>query len=198
VTRILALLEVVLVTIGATCLGWYGGVRVAAAREQTRLSHELEIAAADLPPEGGHYGSRSLPPKGGGYVTGALVGRIEMPRIKLSAVAREGVDERTLDLSVGHVPGTAMPGEPGNAAFAEHRDTFFRPLRHVRQGDIVAVTTPNGTYRYLVTAMRVVEPDEVSVLDATGEPTLTLVTCYPFDFIGSAPHRFIVRGTLLS
>ncbi len=119
-----------------------------------------------------------------------------MPRLKLSAIAREGVDTGTLRLAVGHIPGTAFPGELGNAGFAAHRDTFFRPLRSVRQGDEVIVTTPAGVYRYSVTAVRVVDPEDVSVLDPTPETSLTLVTCYPFTYVGSAPRRFIVHATL--
>jgi sortase A len=184
-------LEATLVVIGAVCLGWYGGVRVAAAREQASLARELEVARG-LPPK------VDLRPEGRSYlVSGALVGRIEIPRLKLSAIAREGVDDRTLDLAVGHVPGTSFPGEAGNAAFAAHRDTFFRPLRHVQGGDVVIVTTPLGTHRYLVTSTRIVGPDDGSVLDATERPTLTLVTCYPFDFIGSAPNRFVVQAAEL-
>ena len=107
------------------------------------------------------------------------------------------MDTRTLRGAVGHIPGTALPGERGNAGFAAHRDTFFRPLQGVRKGDEVIVTTPRGVYRYSVTGTRVVEPENVSVLDPTKETALTLVTCYPFDYIGSAPQRFIVRASLL-
>ena len=171
-------------TLGAACLGWYGGVRVAASHEQLRLSHELEITHAPVAVV------PALAPQ-------ALIGRIQLPRLNVSAIAREGVDDRTLDLAIGHVPGTALPGDPGNAAFAAHRDTFFRPLRHVHLGDIVSVSTARGDYRYLVTSTRVVNPDDVSVLDPTIRPTLTLVTCYPFTYIGSAPYRFIVRAELL-
>ena len=103
----------------------------------------------------------------------------------------------TLRGSVGHVPGSALPGEAGNSAFAAHRDTFFRPLKGVQKGDEIAVTTKDGEFRYVVSATRVVEPSDVSVLRASNEPTLTLVTCYPFDFVGSAPSRFIVTARLV-
>ena len=124
------------------------------------------------------------------------IARIDVPRLKLSALAREGVDIRTLRGSVGHVPGTALPGEPGNAAFAAHRDTFFRPLAGIRKGDFVLVTTPDGVHRYRVYATRVVEPTDVTVLRSGQQSQLTLVTCYPFDFVGSAPQRFIVHAEL--
>src|SRR5205814_8666088 len=110
--------------------------------------------------------------------------------------AREGVDTWTLRRAVGHIPGTALPGERGNAGFAAHRDTFFGPLKAVRSGDEVIVTTAGGQYRYAVTGTRIVDPEDVSVLAPTPDTTLTLVTCYPFDYVGSAPQRFIVRATL--
>jgi len=183
--RLLRLVEVALVTFGAMCIGWYGGVRAAAAREQASLSHELEIRTVET----------AAP--GSSLAAGTVVGRITLPRLNLSAVAREGVDERTLEVAVGHVPGTSLPGDAGNAAFAAHRDTFFRPRRHIRAGDVVFVTTPRGSYRYVVTSTQIVDPDDVSVLDRTASPMLTLVTCYQFNYIGSAPYRFIVRAALL-
>jgi sortase A len=117
-----------------------------------------------------------------------------VPRLGLSAIVREGVDEATLRRAVGHVPQTARPGEAGNAALAAHRDTFFRPLKHIRKGDRIKVTTPDGAHEYRVTETRVVAPDDVSVLAPTMNPTLTLVTCYPFNFVGTAPKRFVVRA----
>jgi sortase A len=123
-----------------------------------------------------------------------VIGRLEVPRLGLSAIAREGVDSRTLRSAVGHVPDTALPGERGNAAFAAHRDTFFRKLKDVRRGDRVVITTPEGAYEYVVQNTRVVPPTDVSVLEPTDEAALTLVTCYPFDYVGSAPERFIVRA----
>ena len=105
---------------------------------------------------------------------------------------------RTLRVAAGHVPGTALPGDAGNAAFAAHRDTFFRPLKDVREGDEIAVATPSGNYRYVVTAISIVEPEDLSVLSPTAESVLTLITCYPFDYVGSAPQRFIVQAELQS
>jgi sortase A len=195
---VLTAVEVALVTLGAVCLGWYGGVRVAASREQALLSRELEASTLGTL---GTPGTRTTGTSGTigtiGTIPGTLIGRIDLPRLSLSAVAREGVDAHTLDVAVGHVPGTALPGDAGNAAFAAHRDTFFRPLRRVHAGDVLRVATPRGSYRYVVTSTRVVDPDDVSVLNPTSEPTLTLVTCYPFTYIGSAPYRFIVRAELL-
>ncbi len=125
---------------------------------------------------------------------GALVGRIEIPRLGVSAVVAEGTDEGTLRHAVGHIDDTALPGQIGNVGIAGHRDTFFRPLRNIRLNDIILLTTPRAQYRYRVTSTRVVTPDAVEVLAPTAGETLTLVTCYPFYFVGSAPDRFIVRA----
>jgi sortase A len=127
---------------------------------------------------------------------GSLVGRIEVPRLNLSAIVREGDDVATLRKAVGHIPGTAMPGDTGNAALAGHRDTFFRALRDVRAGDRIVMTTPDAVFHYVVRGTEIVDPADVSVLSPTRERTLTLVTCYPFNYIGSAPRRFIVRAQL--
>lgn len=122
------------------------------------------------------------------------VGRIEIPRIGVAAFVRDGADEGTLSVAVGLVPGTARPGEAGNMVLAGHRDTFFRPLRKIRLNDRIRVVVPPHTYEYRVQSLRVVEPEETSVLASKGVEELTLVTCYPFRFIGSAPERFIVSA----
>jgi LPXTG-site transpeptidase (sortase) family protein len=125
----------------------------------------------------------------------SLVGRIEIPRIGLRAVILEGVAQRTLALALGHIPGTAMPGATGNVGIAGHRDTFFRGLSGVQRGDKIVVTTLNTLYEYSVKSFEVVGPRETRVLDDSSEPTLTLVTCYPFHYIGPAPKRFIVHAS---
>lgn len=189
--------EGLLFAIAALALAWYAGVRIEASREQRALSQELEqsrstLATAADAAEPASPVRRPLRP-----AARSMVARIEVPRLRLSAMAREGIDTRTLRGSAGHVPGSALPGEAGNAAFAAHRDTFFRPLRDIRRGDEIEVATPSGDFRYVVSAIRIVEPSDVSVLRASREPTLTLVTCYPFDYIGSAPQRFIVSARLV-
>ena len=119
---------------------------------------------------------------------------IDIPRLDISAIVIEGVDEKSLRRAVGHIPGTPLPGEPGNVGISGHRDTFFRPLRNIRRNDIITLTTLVGEYRYRVLTTRIVSPDNVSVLNPSNSEILTLVTCYPFYFIGSAPNRFIVRA----
>jgi sortase A len=123
-----------------------------------------------------------------------LIGRIDIPRIGLSAVVFEGTDSLTLRRSVGHVAFTALPGQPGNIGLAGHRDSFFRPLKDIRQDDIITLATTGGEYSYRVVSAKVVKPTEVSVLSPTGNEMLTLVTCHPFYFVGAAPNRFIVRA----
>jgi sortase A len=127
---------------------------------------------------------------------GSIIGRIEIPRLSVSAIVRGGVDARTLRLAVGHIPGTALPGHAGNVGLAGHRDTFFRALRDIHSGDIIRMVTPTGAFMYRVDRTDVVQPRDVWVLDSTPSPALTLVTCYPFTFIGAAPERFVVRATL--
>lgn len=123
-----------------------------------------------------------------------LVGRIEIPRLKLSAIVSEGMDEPTLKRAVGHIPRTAFPGEYGNVGLAAHRDSFFRKLRGIRKSDLIRITTPDGTYSYAVDTIVIVTPEQVEYLYPTVSPVVTLVTCYPFDYVGNAPKRFIVRA----
>ena len=124
------------------------------------------------------------------------MGRLEIARLGVSAVVRSGSDARTLQLAVGHIPGTALPGEAGNVGLAGHRDTFFRRLRDIETDDEIRLVTPEGRYRYRVQRTDIVRPEDVWILGPTEEPTLTLVTCYPFTYIGSAPERFVVRAVL--
>lgn len=124
-----------------------------------------------------------------------VLGRLAIPRLRVKAMVREGADEGTLRHAVGHIPGTALPGRIGNVALAGHRDTFFRGLRNVQKNDAIEFETDNGTYRYIVQSTTIVSPRDVGVLAASGGETLTLVTCYPFYYVGSAPKRFIVKAT---
>jgi sortase A len=126
--------------------------------------------------------------------SGEALGRIEIARIGLTAMIVEGTDGRTLRRAVGHIRGTPQPGQPGNVAIAGHRDTFFRPLRNVLPHDEITLTTLDGSYHYLVDSTEVVPPEDTQVLNNSGDTSLTLVTCYPFYFVGPAPKRFIVRA----
>ena len=126
--------------------------------------------------------------------SGEPVGRIEIPRLHLSVMVLEGAAPKTLQVAAGHIHGTALPGSQGNVGIAAHRDTFFRPLRDLRRNDEILVATAYGTFRYIVDAIEIVDPSDVQVLHQTSDPQLTLVTCYPFAYIGSAPKRFIVHA----
>ena len=123
-----------------------------------------------------------------------LIGRIEIPRLLLSVVVVEGVDKTTLRRAVGHIPGTALPGDAGNVGLAGHRDTFFRPLKDLKIRDRIQLSTLKGNFHYEVESLKVVAPENVGVLAASGDNVLTLVTCYPFYFVGPAPKRWIVRA----
>lgn len=144
---------------------------------------------------------------------GALLGRVGISRLNLSAIVREGVDAKTLSIAVGHVPSTALPGQIGNFAIAAHRDTLFRALKDIQKGDLVTFQSPDGTYTYQVVATKIVKPSNVTVLGSDGggiisdddQPSqatdksrlLTMITCYPFYYVGSAPKRFVVEAELV-
>ncbi len=128
---------------------------------------------------------------------GSLVGKLEIPRIGVSVMIMEGTGASELNRAVGHIPGTALPGQHGNVAIAGHRDTFFRPLASIRAGDVMSITTLQGLNRYRVVFTRIVRPDNIGVLYPTGQDTLTLVTCFPFYYVGAAPMRYIIGGVQL-
>ena len=134
------------------------------------------------------------PPKPG---PGDVVARLSIQRIHLRAMVREGSDDNTLDVALGHVRGTAMPGQRGNVAVAGHRDRLFRRLAEVAKDDEIQLQTPAATFTYQVDDMAIVSPKTVSVLYSAGDSRLTLITCYPFNFIGSAPKRYIVKAHLV-
>jgi LPXTG-site transpeptidase (sortase) family protein len=121
-----------------------------------------------------------------------LIGRIEIPRLGLSELVIEGTSGRTLRRGVGHVSATAFPGERGNVGLAGHRDSHFSRLKGVTRGDLIRIETPDGVFAYQVQSIRIVEPNRGDLLSQTGGPRLTLVTCYPFHWVGPAPRRFVV------
>ena len=154
------------------------------------------IAARDLAPESPTM-VRPAPSRTASapLALGSVIGRVDVPRLNLSAAIAEGDDESTLDKAVGHLPDTALPWQDaGNAAFAAHRDGLFRPLRNIRVNDEVKVVTARGEFLYRVKKTQVVDPEDVWVLAPTKAATITLITCYPFSFIGHAPQRFIVQA----
>jgi LPXTG-site transpeptidase (sortase) family protein len=193
-------LEIICVVLGLAALGWLISARLSAGRDQRNWAREFEtrLAARQSLTGAALAVAEGKPrPVGTTGTTDGIIGRLEAPRLGISVITREGTDASTLEQAVGHIANTALPGEAGNAGFAGHRDTFFRRLRYARAGDRILVTSASGRHEYVVRDTRVVSPKEVSVLDPTPEPTLTLVTCYPFRYVGPAPERFIVRADLL-
>jgi sortase A len=199
--------------IGALLLGYCGFVLLDARLYETYQSWRFQQALRKLELSSGGTETRhpsSLPAfKAGsnpartenpGLISrgDATLGRIEIGAIGLDAMIMEGTDAKTLRRAVGHISGTPLPGHQGNVAIAGHRDTFFRGLRNVRKNDEITLTTLAGSYRYRVDSIKTVEPDDMAVLDSSDAAILTLVTCYPFYFVGPAPKRFIVRAHRVS
>src|SRR5580700_1130365 len=122
---------------------------------------------------------------------------LHIAKIGLVVPLLDGTDGLTLNHAVGRISGTARPGEPGNIGIAGHRDGFFRGLKDVSVGDAIELKTLQGTDTYVVDEIQIVKPENVEVLHSRRVPSLTLVTCYPFYFFGSAPQRYIVKASLL-
>ena len=125
---------------------------------------------------------------------GDVLGRMDIPRLGMSVAVLQGTSSRVLRLGIGHIAGTPLPGEDGNIGIAGHRDTFFRGLKDIRKNDEIQLQTASGLSRYAVDWAKVVANDDQSVLAPSKESALTLVTCYPFYFVGPAPKRFVVRA----
>jgi sortase A len=163
---------------------------VDASRAQDAARRSLESADAYHPaarePAGATAG-HPVPP-------GSAVATLNIPRVHLSAVVLHGSDARTLRRGPGHLEQTPLPGEPGNIVIAGHRDTFFRPLRWIQVGDSIVLESPRGRFEYRVASLQVVKSDDLSVLEPSVEDVLTLITCYPFNLVGSAPDRFVARA----
>jgi sortase A len=123
---------------------------------------------------------------------------LRIPKIDLEVPILEGTDDLSLNRAVGHIVGTPRPGESGNVGIAGHRDGFFRGLKDVNTGDTVEIVTPDNVNKFVIDEITIVDPADVSVLAPRAQPSVTLVTCYPFYFIGSAPQRYIVRASLVT
>lgn len=185
-------IEIFLLVVGLAGVGIWMWSRVRMAVFQHWGNRVLEHQMAVRP--GGRSAPRAAPP----IPSNALVGRLVIPRLNLRAVVREGAGAQTLDVALGHIPGTSLPGQPGNVGIAGHRDTLLRGLRHIEKNDLIQLQTPAGNYSYQVENTSVVKPDDVAVLQPSRHPELTLVTCYPFYYVGPAPGRFVVKARLLT
>ncbi|MCA1789591.1 MAG: class D sortase, partial [Thioalkalivibrio sp.] len=170
--RVSRLLERTLFLAGAVLLGYWAYVQVGS---QLTRRHVLDALAAPVDEVQGSL--REM------VVQTGFVGRIEIPRIGLDAVVLADTDDRSLDRGAGHLNKTALPDEPGNVVLAGHRDSHFRELRDIQPGDAIRLTTPRGTFEYQVEGTITVLPHQVEVLEDLGRPMLTLVTCYPFEYV---------------
>ncbi|MGA2264558.1 MAG: class D sortase [Acidobacteriota bacterium] len=199
--------------IGVLLLGYCGFVLLDASLYQNYQSRRFQQSLKSLTPSNGgaeNLQPSTLPPAeaesnltrtespGIAGSGGSALGRIEISAIGLDAMIMEGTDAKTLRRAVGHIAGTPLPGQRGNAAIAGHRDTFFRALRNIHEDDEITLTTLAGSYGYRVDSIKVVEPNDTAVLDNSDSAILTLVTCYPFYFVGPAPKRFVVRAHRVS
>jgi sortase A len=174
---------------------WCAMVLVEARFHQTApIQQPLIVTQTVLPGDRGDA-TASTPPVPD---AGTMLGRLTAPSVKLSTVVLQGSDDGTLSRGSGHIEDTPFPGQPGNVGIAGHRDTTFRALRNIHIGDPLEYRTADRLYRYRISKTMIVGPDDVYVLDPTPQPALTLVTCYPFEFVGHAPRRFIVRAELIS
>jgi sortase A len=186
--------EMACLALGVVGLVWWGAFRVDVARS-TR--HDLErFATLRTTPDQSLWSPTRVSAwhQALSEAGPAPLAVLRIPKIRLEVAVLPGTDDRTLDRGVGHIEDTANPGTHGNLGIAGHRDSFFRGLKDISPGDVIELDTIEGTDSYRVERAWVVSPEDVSVLDPTSTPALTLVTCYPFYFVGSAPHRFIVRA----
>jgi sortase A len=182
--RAIRIIQNALIVVGICLLGYVGAMRGYRTAYQAYLDWTF-VPEAPVVPKASPQASLS---------EGMPIGKLEIPRLNLSVIVLEGVGDGILEKGAGHIPETALPGRVGNVGIAAHRDTFFRPLRTIQSNDLIRLTTPEGIFDYTVEWVRIVKPSAVEVLQPTNGPTLTLVTCYPFYYVGSAPERFIVRA----
>lgn len=195
--NVLRWIERGLLTAGVVLGAWCAAVLVEARFHQTVPVAPLEVtqtAVPVLPGDAGSSAARAAAPSA--PAAGSVIAKLEAPSVQMTTTVLEGSDDATLSRGAGHIEDTPFPGQPGNIGIAGHRDTVFRPLRRIKVGDPLEITTADRTYRYRISKTLIVGPDDVYVLDPTDHPTVTLVTCYPFEFIGHAPKRFIVQAEL--
>jgi sortase A len=190
-----------LIVFGVACILFYATVTIQAAIYQRKAKAEIDRmisahAALNEGPTSAAIGTPANIAKP--LIPGELIGRVDVPRLNLSAAIAEGDDETTLGKAVGHLPDTPLPWHRrGNVALAAHRDGLFRALKDIRMGDEVIVVTSRGDYSYRVRGTHIVNPNDVWVVAPTVRPTVTLITCYPFSFVGHAPQRFVVQAELV-
>lgn len=191
--------EVVLWTAGLLCTGTLLMNKVEASAAQTTAAafgSGAELAAIRTVTSS----ASAEPSKPAHSITrpDQVLGRMEIPALRLSTPIVDDDDMNSLLLGAGHIRGTALPGGLGNFVVAAHRDTYFRPLQGIKPGMKIRVVTADDTFVYMVDSTKIVDPKDVDVLDMGDVPEMTLITCYPFHYIGAAPKRFTVRAHLIS
>jgi len=179
--------------LGAAALVYAGGTVAhgAIAQRQASRIFDARVAAASARPVTDGSAAVDTPLD---LSEGAPIGRLDVLRVGISVIVLQGVDETTLVSGAGHVPGTPSPGGDGNVVIAAHRDTFFRKLEGVMAGDHIRITTTRGRYEYVIDSTEIVDPEDTRVMESRARNELTLLTCYPFYFVGSAPKRFVVHA----
>jgi sortase A len=168
-----------LLAVGFACLAWVGFVTLDAALFDWRARSAFAASATDSADRGAREG---------------VIGILEIPRLAFSEVVAAGDSDGTLRIAVGHLPDTPLPWQPGNSALAGHRDGRFRALKDARIGDAIRLETHRGVLDYVLRATHIVDPDDIWVLNPTSTRTLTLITCYPFNYVGAAPKRFVLMA----
>jgi sortase A len=176
-----------LIATGTIALAYVGFTLLDARLYQISAKQSLE---SQIQAESEHQTSGPRP----AVKKGDVLGRMDIPRLGVSVAVIQGTSSRMLRLGAGHIEGTPLPGDPGNSGIAGHRDTFFRGLKDIRKDDEIQFQTATGLFHYQVDWAKVVASNDTSVLAPSTEAALTLVTCYPFYFVGPSPNRFVVRA----
>jgi sortase A len=198
--RLLLFAEVASWGFGLAGVVWWGAFQVGQARttrsDLARFAQRQHFALAPSAPDQSLWSPRRVSAWQQALLDPAPepLAVLRIPKLRLEVAVLPGTDDRTLDRALGHIEETALPGTDGNLGIAGHRDGFFRGLKDIAPGDLIELDSMQGTDVFQVERTWIVDPQDVSVLDPTPTRTLTLVTCYPFYFVGSAPKRFIVRA----
>jgi sortase A len=202
--------ERVLIVAGLSCLGLYAGARIHSLVLSRISVDEFESQRVSHDEKSGRMSGVKSPDfhlwsparireyeKDLSIPLAQAVAVLRIPKIQLEVPVLDGTDEITLNRAVGLISGTARPGDGGNVGIAGHRDGFFRGLKDVQEGDEIELETLTASQIYKIDHISIVSPEDVSVLSPRTKPSLTLVTCYPFYFVGSAPQRYIVQASLI-
>jgi sortase A len=176
------LISLVLMMVGAGLLGYVGS-------KYWYMYHSQRVLEVEWERQGAAANTSGASPA-------QVLTRISIPKISLNAMVVEGASSEQLTQGPGHLTETAFPGDTGNAVITGHRDTFFRRIFELEQGDEISVQRDGRLFRYQVTGKKIVKPDDISVLNRTSDAELTLITCYPMHYIGPAPKRLVVFSKL--